>query len=401
MSTTTISEKVHPGQQAVLESEAKYRILACGRRWGKTKTCARAARDDALTHSDDFLIWWVSPTYLQSDIGFRELLKETPDELIVDINRTKRRIEFVTGVRVEFKTAEKPDNLRGEGVDLLIIDEAAQVGKYAWENALSPTLADNPDSKLIAISTPRGRNWFHPLFLRGQDPDEPDYQSWNRPSTENPWIDHEFIEEQKRTMPDRVFEQEYLAEFKDDSGGVFPGVRERNVEDYDWREYDGRDPYSMGVDFARHQDWTVITILDNRGKLCYWERLRDEGWPRIQNAVEQAWEIYQGPVRVDATRDNKIVSDLEAAGLPVEPVKFSPQVKRDLIESLATRLENGEITLPDIPQVVNELEIFEYDTTPAGNVRYQAPEGFHDDCVDSLALAASGSGGWNVGVAFG
>jgi len=399
--STTINEQVHPGQQAVIESEARFRILACGRRWGKTKTCARIARDAALEHGQDYLVWWVSPTYLQSDIGFRELVKETPDELVLDINRSRRRLTYVTGVRVEFKTAEKPDHLRGEGVDLLIIDEAAQIDQYAWENALSPTLADNHDSRMVAISTPRGRNFFYHMYARGQDPDEDQYASWNRPSTDKPWIDHEFIDEQKRTIPDRVFQQEYEAQFVDDTGGVFTGVRERNVQDYDWREYRGQGPWTLGVDFARTQDWTVITALDNRGKLAHFDRIRDTGWPQIQAAVERAHDRYEGEVRVDATRDNKIVSDLERAGIPVRPVKFTPQQKTELIENLAAKLENGEIILPDIPQLINELEIFEYETTRAGNVRYQAPEGFHDDCVDSLALASMGGGGLNVGVAFG
>jgi len=80
--------------------------------------------------------------------------------------------------------------------------------------------------------------------------------------------------------------------------------------------------------------------------------------------------------------------DLEDNGVPIDAVKFTASSKRDLIDNLATRLEMGEITIPEIPQLTNELDLYEYETTPSGNVRYQAPEGWHDDCVDSLALAA-------------
>jgi len=73
----------------------------------------------------------------------------------------------------------------------------------------------------------------------------------------------------------------------------------------------------------------------------------------------------------------------------IEPVKFSPQKKRELIENLITRIENGELTAPDIGQLRHELSVFEYDVTRGGTVRYDAPEGFHDDTVDALALAAS------------
>jgi len=109
-------------------------------------------------------------------------------------------------------------------------------------------------------------------------------------------------------------------------------------------------------------------------------------------------------VRLDATRDNKIVQDLEDAGLAVDPVRFSASTKRTLIENLITRLEAEELTLPaSANTLLNELEVYEYDMTDSGRVRYMAPSGFHDDCVDALALAAdtrptdagpSGTGTW-------
>lgn len=394
-SSIQINEQVHRRQEAFLDSDARFRCIAAGRRGGKTTACAKDARDKLLDPPwPDYLVWWVAPTYTQAEIGFREFLSEFPDELLDEDNISRQqRIVEVPGGRIEFKSADRPDNLRGEGVDFLVIDEAAQVGQYAWENALRPTLTDSDESRMVAISTPKGRNWFHRLYTRGQDPDEPQYESWQFPTTENPFISQADVEEARRTLPDRVYRQEYLAEFVDDTGGVFPGVRERNVDDYDWREWSGNPPYALGVDFARHQDWTVVTVLSAEGKLAHFERVRDVSWPQIQDAVEAAADEYPGRVAVDATRDNKIVSDLERSGVDVEPVQFTPQTKRQLVEDLAAALENGELLLPEIPQLVNELELFEYDVTRAGNVRYQAPEGFHDDCVDSLALANTVRGG--------
>jgi exonuclease VII small subunit len=94
-------------------------------------------------------------------------------------------------------------------------------------------------------------------------------------------------------------------------------------------------------------------------------------------------------VALDATRDNKIVQDLEDGGLDVDPVSFSSSTKRTLIENLITRLETGEVTLPaSANTLINELEVYEFDRTESGRVSYSAPSGFHDDCVDALALAA-------------
>lgn len=392
MSTKTsneITEKVHPGQHTFLESDARFRILACGRRWGKTEACAIESRDSLIEGGDGFLEWWVSPTYQQSEIGFRKFRQWFPEQFIEDVNKTKRRVRTSFGSSIEFKSADKPDNLRGEGVDLLIVDEAAEVSQYAWENALRPTLTDNANSRMVAISTPQGRNWFHQLFERGQAGDWPDYESWNFPSTQNPFISQDDIEDARRTLPDQVFRQEYLAEFVDNSGGVFPNLEDVGVlKDYDYETVHGEGPYSHGWDFARHQDWTVGIVLDARGNLVHYERVQGEGWPQIQSRIERAYDRYEGIAHVDGSRDNKIVSDLADAGVRINPISFSPKRKRELIEDLIARLENGEITLPDIPQLTHELNIFEYEVTPSGSVRYNAPEGFHDDTVDALALAS-------------
>ena len=385
--SVTVEETVHTGQQAVLASPARFRVLACGRRWGKTTTCAMAIRDKALEAGENDTMWWVAPTYQQAKIGLRKLLEITPDALIADINRSALRVTFVSGAVCEFKSGDKPDHLRGEGLVFLVLDEAPAISRYAWDHALRPTLTDSPDSRMMAIGTPMGRNVFHDHHQRGNSPDYPEWQSWQRPSSENPFINQADIETARQELPERAFRQEYLAEFIDDSGGVFTRVRERNVQDYDYSEYDGAEPYYLGVDFARHEDYTVIIALDSDGQLCHFDRVRQTGWPQIQRRIERAYATYPGQTKVDATRDNKIIGDLEDSGVAVDPVTFTAATKRDLIENLAAALENGEVLIPDIPELINELEIFEYETTRAGNVRYGAPEGFHDDCVDALALA--------------
>ena len=105
-------------------------------------------------------------------------------------------------------------------------------------------------------------------------------------------------------------------------------------------------------------------------------------------SIERLADEYD-PVHlaVDATRDNKIVQDLEATGLSVNAVNFASK-KQVLVDNLTTRLEAGDLTLStDAPILINELEVYEYDVTDTGRIRYSAPSGFHDDCVDALALA--------------
>lgn len=403
MSSVEIDEQVHEGQAEILQSDARFRVVACGRRWGKTVTCAKEIRDQLLTHGDGWLAWWVAPTYQQAEIGLRTLLDETPEEFIESVNRSKLRVEAVTGATCEFKSADKPDNLRGEGVDELVADEAAEIDQYAYENALRPTLTDSEDSRMIAISTPKGRGWFFEFYQRGRSAEWPNYEAFQGPTTENPFINQSDVDTAERELPERVFRQEYLAEFVDETGGVFEGLDE-NLFTAEWSlppeglppsetvapDAEGviaEPPYATGVDFARHQDFRVAVTLDAAGRIVNFERDQHETWPEIHRAVLDISERYPGVVAVDASRDNKIVADLEADGVQVDPVRFSPQRKRELIENLIGAIENEELEAPEIPSLRSELEVFEYDVTRGGNVRYDAPEGFHDDTVDALALA--------------
>lgn len=401
--------KPHPGQRAIMDHPARFRVVACGRRWGKSEMCAHLALKTALETSNA-TVWWVSPTYDQAnDYGFSKMKPLlSPDILASAPKRTKpRKFSLTNGSTISFRSAEREDSLRGGGVDLLVIDESASVPERAWVDELRPALTDTLGD-MIAIGTPKGRNWFYRWFQRGQSADHPDVASWQAPSYQNPHVLDSEIDDAKGDMPERVFEQEHLAKFVDDTGGVFENVRE-HVESYGLPvpPDDSEAPYRHGVDFARFENWTVILVLDATGRVVAFERMQQTSWTRIQNVVERLAETYPGTVSVDASRDNKIVDDLaDTEGLSVEPVTFSASRKRTLIENLITELETGEITLPaSANQLINELEVFEFDMNASGRVSYSAPSGFHDDCVDALALAAdtrvsasdsknSGTGTW-------
>ncbi|WP_436344509.1 terminase large subunit domain-containing protein [Natronorubrum sp. FCH18a] len=387
--TVKLDWSPHPGQVDVLESDSRFRIVGCGRRWGKTEMCA----NEALRRlgKPDTLVWWVSPTYDIADLGFNAVEDVVPAPLMDgEPKKTKpKEISLTNGSLISFRSTDREDSLRGEGVDFLIIDEAAMVPDRAWQKELRPTLSDTLGD-MIAISTPKGRNWFFEWFERGNSSDDHDVESWQSPTYQNPYVPDEEVDAAQRELPQHVFEQEYLAEFKEESGGVFSDLGDRVFTlEGDVDDLEGTPPYAHGWDLARHQDFLVGIVLDAEGRVVHFERTQNESWPQIQNRIEKTAAEYEGIVAIDASRDNKIVGDLHDAGLAIEPVKFSPKRKRELIEDLITRVEGGELTAPEIPQLRHEMSVFEYDVTPSGTVRYDAPEGFHDDTVDALALASS------------
>jgi hypothetical protein len=343
------------------------------------------------------MVWWVAPTYDQAnEFGFdkvRPLL--SPDVLADDPKRTKpREISLVNGSTISFRSAEREDSLRGGGVNFLIIDEAGSVPDRAWTDELRPTLSDTLGD-MIAIGTPKGRNWFYRWFQRGKSVDHPDVASWQAPTVQNPYVSNSEIESAKEDIPERVFEQEYQAHFVDDTGSVFGDIRERNVENYTLpvSVRESAPPYRIGVDFARFDDWTVVLVLDGNDRMVASERVQQTTWDRIQTIIERVADRYEpNIVALDGTRDNKIVEDLECAGHQVDPIRFSAQKKQTLINNLITELETGRITIPSSANtLVNELEMYEFEKTDTGQVSYSAPSGFHDDCVDALALAVSAS----------
>lgn len=391
----TLELHVSEWQADLLESTTRFRTAAVGRRGGKNEAAntdqieyARRPADSEWGDDEAPRCWWVGPTYDQArKWGFEKALEKIPTGVIDgDPKRTEPyEIELTNGATLEYRTYDKPESLQGAGVDHLVVDEAAYMPRSLWDSDLRPMLLDSY-GQAVLISKPIGRGWFHEMFQRGESDDWPDHESFHATSAENPFI-AENPADNRGDVPDRVYRQEYLAEFVDESGGVFEELDERLfTADYELPA-EGTPPYTTGVDFARHQDFRVTIVLDDGGNVIYFDRGQHEAWPTIQSDIESVAADYPGTVAVDATRDNKIVADLDDAGLQVEPVKFSPKRKRQLIENLVTRVESGELRAPEIPQLRHELEVFEYDVTASGTVRYHAPEGFHDDCVDALAMA--------------
>jgi phage terminase large subunit-like protein len=187
-------------------------------------------------------------------------------------------------------------------------------------------------------------------------------------------------------LPDRIFEQEYLAVFRDETGGVF--ALDVATDEYDPDAVDAPGPYRVGVDLARSEDYLAIVVLGGDGRVDQLTRERGLSWPQIQRRVERVADTYdRPPIAIDASRDNKLVSDLERDGLDIHPVKFTSKRKQSLVENLAAGLEAGEVTIPAETILATELSVFEYTTTRAGNIRYGHPDGHHDDTVDALMMA--------------
>jgi hypothetical protein len=387
----------HPGQQLVHDSKAPRRVLACATRWGKTRTAAMEALAAAMAPAERSIGWCVAPTYDLADKIYREIILIAADRLqhrIVLLRESDRRLVLrnMAGSTSEIraKSADNPVSLLGEGLDWVIIDEAARLKPAIWEGHLSQRLIDKKGWALL-ISTPKGKGYFYDLFRRGQSGD-PDYDSWNAPSWENPYLDRSIIEAERERLPERVYRQELCGEFLEGAGQVFRNVRECATGE--WLDPVKDDLYYAGLDLAKVEDFTVLVLMDTSGHVVFADRFHRIDWAlqieRIKATVERFGENVL--IMVDSTGAGEpVFEQLRMAGLICRAYPFTARSKSDLINSVSLMIEHREIVLPrpDLwPVGIDELESFEYSISDAGSVKTGSPSGQHDDCVIALALAA-------------
>ena len=219
--------KPHTGQEAILTSKARFRVVACGRRFGKTE----AGKLDVLTR---FLqgqrCWWLAPTYMTSSQVWRDLKQATREAHDLRINEAERRLDLPNGGMLAIRSTWRADLLRGAGLDFAVLDEAAFMDASVWPEVVRPMLLDRSGDALF-LSSPNGRNWFWELYQLGQDSTQQQWAAFQFSTLGNPLIAPDELDDIRRITPQRVFQEEYLAEFVDDAGQVFRGIREAATAD--------------------------------------------------------------------------------------------------------------------------------------------------------------------------
>lgn len=336
--------------------------------------------------------WVVSPTFplVREDwLVAEELLKDA----ITDKRLTDMRMDFRPFGFIEFKSAEREDEgLRGAGLDFCVVDEASRVSKKSWEQGIRPALSDKL-GRAIFISTPKGRNWFYDLWLKGREKND-DIKSWQYATFDNPYFPKEEKETIVDTTPELILKQEYFADFLEDEATVFRnldkcirGALELNDE---------KEKYSIGVDLGKAEDFTVVTVMkESTGQLVYIQRMNKIDWSLQKKHIQAICKNYRhNIVHIDSTGvGDPIEEDLSKSGVVVRGYKFTNTSKQVLVEQLIVAIEQGLIGIPDVQEtkfLIDELKAFTYEILPSGKLRYTAPEGLHDDGVISLGLAIKG-----------
>lgn len=385
----------HPAQQTILDGKKRFTVICAGTRFGKSALCAYIAFLELLKTKKR--IWVVAPTYDLTRKIYTYLAKwlgkSCPQDIKRGIIRASDRIGAMkiinkkSGSWIEFKSAENPTSLLGEELDLCIIDECSRIKKDVWESYLYSRLTSRQGSAVF-ISTPFGKNWFYFEWMKGKDPEKPEYTSFHFTSIDNPTFQQKEWDDAKNRLPEQVFKQEHMAVFLDDAASVFRGVHE--VVSGKMESPQSGHFYSMGTDLGKHEDFTVLTVIDrSTHKVVHFDRFKQLDWTFQKTRIYETAKRYNhARITIDSTGiGDPITDDLRRMGLAVDDYKYTNKSKTQLIEKLSIFIEQKRIFYPDIPELLDELESFGYYMTPSGNTTYRAPEGLHDDCVNSLALA--------------
>jgi hypothetical protein len=378
MSSVTIQiEKAYPAQQRIIDEALRFNVLQCGRRVGKTTLGVMVAIDPAL---DGHPVGYFAPTYKTMSEVYRQMLKILKP-VIESASKTDQQIRLITGGVIDFWTLQDEDAGRSRKYKRIIIDEGSVVRNLmrVWQESIRPTLTDLRGDAWF-LGTPKGRRDFHVLYSKGVSGAK-GWKSWRLETADNPYIHPEEIEEARRDLPKAIFDQEYRGIPADDGGNPFGITAIHACINTDIIPGPA---ITYAADLAKSMDWTVIGGFDENNHLVEVQRWQG---PWEETITRIARIIGDKPALLDATGvGDPIVERLQKMGHAVEGFKFTQQSKQEIMLGLAVAIQNGDITLPDERWLISELESFGYEYTRTG-VRYEAPQGLHDDGVCMLAMA--------------
>lgn len=369
-----------------------WTIVCAGRQGGKSK-CAKYQAILWALQNEGANVWYICPSEGQAKKVFREIYVECQ---VMGLIKSKIQskgdihIQFNNDSKIEFKSAASEDSLRGSSVTHLILDECAFIKQSTIEEVILPTMGVT-GKKILCISTPKGKNYFYELFMRGlsgEDKFKDDYKSFKFSSKDNPKASIKLIESFRASLPSGVFQQEFEAEFVD-SAAVFPFVYDCATMTAIRQAQPGQ-RYYMAADIAlaAKGDYTVITIIDNLGRMVYMDRFRGLEAPELQGRIIHTYNLFK-PLETWIEENNQglpIIHNLKGKVPNLKGFRTTPDSKSQIINNLIAAFSSKEIQVLNDEIVKSELNAYIFKFTPSGHIKYEAASGFHDDIVMSLAI---------------
>lgn len=376
----------HEAQKQILETAGRWNVLALGRRAGKTTLGTYLLMERAL---QGLPVAWFAPTYKNLSETWRTFSHRLKPA-IQNRNTQERRLELYSGGTIDFWSLDRnPDLVRGRAYARIIIDESALIRdlKSTFYLVLRPTLTDHEGDAWF-LSTPRGYNGFHDLFLQGESDQFPDWRSWQMPSYANPYIPASEIDAARAEMPSLMFRQEYLAEFLPTlAGGMFKREWFRVVDRVPDDLVSRLRAWDLAATTGENSDFTAGVLMgkDSTGGFVILDLIRGKWRPAERDRIIRETAERDGVETLivfeeeggSSGKSQTLSLTQTLAGFRVRPIRATGD-KALRAAPLASQVENGNVSLLRgkwNSEFFSELEGF------------PDPLALHDDQVDAASYA--------------
>jgi hypothetical protein len=390
-----LTTKQHSIFSNIIQTDAlqtKYFILRASRQSGKTYLLERITAYFALS-KPGLRIGFVMAQHSQTLKVFREMEAFLSKSIIKNSSSGAgdRYFEFINGSRVYFYSQLSINAIIGSTFDYLICDEVA-LWRLNHFNLIRPTVAAKQNAKVVIASTPRGKNDFYQLSLEGRDPATTFVHEFRMSYLDNPYYDVREIEHARKTMPDSVFRQEYMAEFIFGRGSVFGEFAKYQTLDHWISEPQPEKTYYAGIDVAgTGEDSTVLTIIDNLGDIVYIYETQETSIPLQAREILPILHQFKPHVAVECNGLGIGLADIiELNYTYMDRFWMTNERKSEMVSIFLRDLHDNKIKLPTstlCPKLDNEMTTFMVSRTGSGKLSYGHAPGLHDDYVDSMLIA--------------
>jgi hypothetical protein len=376
---------LYPKQEAAIFCKERFAAVEASTKSGKTVGCIAWIVEKAFQYHHGQNAWWVAPVYPQADIAYRRIKNFLTPGSFTSFASPFPRIELVSGGTIWIKSADNPDSLFGEDVFDVVLDEASRAKPETWPAIRSTLSATLGNARLIGNVKGR-KNFFYSLARlaeRGELPGWHYAKITYHDAIDAGVLDPEDIADARRTMPEMAFQELYEAVAADDTANPFGG---EHIKACVRSGLSSSPIVAWGIDLAKKQDYLVLIGLDHSGAVAGFHRWRGVPW---RDSIRRIHSIVgeDTPALVDSTGvGDPVLEELQVEHGNFVGYMFSTVSKQRLMEGLSVSIQGHEVGFPEGP-IRQELDSFEYHTTPAGRTLYSAPDGHPDDCVCALALA--------------
>jgi len=359
------------------------------------------AYDGTLIKANPNKVGVFSDTYEHAELVVEPFISTLTDLFGADsyaLNRNKHTLVFKdTKAELHWFSSENPLAGQGHVFSRGYFEESQNVSDEFFVN-VRPAFGARM-AKVFAFGTPdpvESSTWFEGGHLKGEDEEADDYYSYSVPCTVNKWLPIGDIRDALSTLSEREFRMKYLGQFVRHEGAVFTKP-EDCFTGHLIDEPERGSTYSMGLDLAKHEDFTVAYVIDTKAKKIV-QRMRFNrlDYVSVMDKVEAMYHQFRcRRVRMDTTGLGDPVADmLRKRGLHVVDFTFTGKSKEKLVSHLVREVEHKRLILPkEDTQLLREMKAFRRTVTKSGNVQYAAPVNMHDDTVMALGLAALEVGG--------